>query len=124
MSDPELVRHGPTGLEPLPIAAEHMAVFFEHDFYTEEFICHKFIGCITEYLFAGIGNLDDPVVFGIDGKKHFFNRMEDPLQLFALHNLLLTAHGWALKQWRLSRWLDLDAYVERELDLLLRAIRP
>ncbi|WP_353510560.1 TetR/AcrR family transcriptional regulator [Intrasporangium sp.] len=41
-----------------------------------------------------------------------------------VHNLLLTAHGWALKQWRLSRWLDLDAYVERELDLLLRAIRP
>lgn len=40
-----------------------------------------------------------------------------------VHNLLLTAHGWALKQWRLSRWLDLDSYVERELDLLLRAIR-
>ena len=40
-----------------------------------------------------------------------------------VHNLLLTAHGWALKQWRLARWLDLDSYVERELDLLLRAIR-
>ncbi len=40
-----------------------------------------------------------------------------------VHNLLLTAHGWALKQWRLARWLDLDTYVERELDLLLRAIQ-
>lgn len=39
-----------------------------------------------------------------------------------VHNLLLVAHGWALKQWRLSTWLDLDTYVERELDLLLRAI--
>ncbi|MDN5794897.1 MAG: TetR/AcrR family transcriptional regulator [Intrasporangium sp.] len=41
-----------------------------------------------------------------------------------VHNLLLVAHGWALKRWRLSGWLDLDAYVERELDLLLRALRP
>lgn len=41
-----------------------------------------------------------------------------------VHNLLLVAHGWALKQWHLSRWLDLDTYVERELDLLLGAIRP
>lgn len=40
-----------------------------------------------------------------------------------VHNLLLAAHGWALKQWRLSQWLDLDTYVERELDLLLRAIQ-
>ncbi len=39
-----------------------------------------------------------------------------------VHNLLLTAHGWALKHWRLTTWLDLDAYVEGELDLLLRAI--
>jgi AcrR family transcriptional regulator len=41
-----------------------------------------------------------------------------------VHNLLLIAHGWALKHWRLSRRLDLDAYVESELELLLRAIRP
>ncbi|HET8593782.1 MAG TPA: TetR/AcrR family transcriptional regulator [Intrasporangium sp.] len=41
-----------------------------------------------------------------------------------VHNLLLVAHGWALKQWRLSTWLDLDTYVERELDLVLGAIRP
>lgn len=40
-----------------------------------------------------------------------------------VHNLLLAAHGWALKHWRLSTWLDLDAYTERQLDLLLRAIR-
>ncbi|HKX67418.1 MAG TPA: TetR/AcrR family transcriptional regulator [Intrasporangium sp.] len=39
-----------------------------------------------------------------------------------VHNLLLTAHGWALKQWRLASWLDREAYVEAELDLLLRAI--
>ena len=41
-----------------------------------------------------------------------------------VHNLLLTAHGWALKQWRLASWLDREAYVEAELDLLLRAITP
>lgn len=41
-----------------------------------------------------------------------------------VHNLLLVAHGWALKHWRLSTWLDLDTYVARELDLVLGAIRP
>lgn len=41
-----------------------------------------------------------------------------------VHNLLLVAHGWALKHWRLSTWLDLDTYVQRELDLVLGAIRP
>ena len=41
-----------------------------------------------------------------------------------VHNVLLLAHGWALKHWRLSTWLDLDAYADRELDLLVRALRP
>lgn len=40
-----------------------------------------------------------------------------------VHNLLLLAHGWALKHWRLREWLDLDTYTDRELSLLLRAIR-
>lgn len=41
-----------------------------------------------------------------------------------VHNLLLMAHGWALKHWRVSTWLDLETYADRELDLLLRALRP
>ncbi len=31
------------------------------------------------------------------------------------HNLLLTAHGWALKHWNLSDWLTLDQYIDRSL---------
>lgn len=41
-----------------------------------------------------------------------------------VHDLLITAHGWALKHWRLSDWLDRDTYVERQLDLVLAALRP
>lgn len=40
-----------------------------------------------------------------------------------VHNLLITAHGWALKHWRLTDWLDRDTYIERQLDLVLAAIR-
>ena len=40
-----------------------------------------------------------------------------------VHDLLLTAHGWALKHWRLTDWLDRDTYIERQLDLMLAAIR-
>ena len=39
------------------------------------------------------------------------------------HNMLLTAHGWALKHWNLSRWLTLDEYIEQELALLLASVR-
>jgi len=39
------------------------------------------------------------------------------------HNILLTAHGWALKHWNLSRWLTLDEYIEQELALLLASVR-
>jgi AcrR family transcriptional regulator len=41
-----------------------------------------------------------------------------------VHDLLLTAHGWALKHWRLTDWLDRDTYIERQLDLVLAALRP
>ncbi|ADU46931.1 TetR/AcrR family transcriptional regulator [Intrasporangium calvum] len=41
-----------------------------------------------------------------------------------VHNLVLTAHGWALKHWRLAKTYDVDGYADRQLDLLLRAIRP
>lgn len=40
-----------------------------------------------------------------------------------VHNLLLLAHGWALKHWRLREWLDLHTYTRTQLDLVLRAIR-
>ncbi|HEU5144413.1 MAG TPA: TetR/AcrR family transcriptional regulator [Dermatophilaceae bacterium] len=40
-----------------------------------------------------------------------------------VHDLILTAHGWALKHWRLTDWLDRDTYIERQLDLVLAAIR-
>jgi AcrR family transcriptional regulator len=40
-----------------------------------------------------------------------------------VHDLVLTAHGWALKHWRLAEWLDRDTYIERQLDLVLAAIR-
>ena len=39
------------------------------------------------------------------------------------HNILLTAHGWALKHWHLSRWLTLDEYIDQELALLMASVR-
>lgn len=39
------------------------------------------------------------------------------------HNMLLTAHGWALKHWNLSRWLTLDEFIDQELKLLLASVR-
>ena len=39
------------------------------------------------------------------------------------HNMLLTAHGWALKHWSLSHWLTLDEFMELELALLLASVR-
>ena len=56
----------------------------------------------------------------VDGMRSGVFREVDPD--LVVHNLLLVAHGWALKRWRLRTWLDLDTYAERELDLVLRAI--
>ncbi len=39
------------------------------------------------------------------------------------HNMLLTAHGWALKHWNLSGWLTLNQYIDQELALLLASVR-
>lgn len=39
------------------------------------------------------------------------------------HNMLLTAHGWALKHWNLSSWLTLDEFIEQEMALLLASVR-
>ncbi|MBB3036252.1 TetR/AcrR family transcriptional regulator [Hoyosella altamirensis] len=41
-----------------------------------------------------------------------------------VHNLLMCAHGWALKHWHLSEYLTLEQYIERELAMLLASIRP
>ncbi|GAA6525856.1 TetR/AcrR family transcriptional regulator [Intrasporangium sp. DVR] len=41
-----------------------------------------------------------------------------------VHNLVLSAQGWALKHWRLAKTYDVDTYADRQLDLLLRAIHP
>ena len=38
------------------------------------------------------------------------------------HNMLLTAHGWALKHWSLASWLTLDEYIDQELALLLASV--
>ena len=45
-----------------------------------------------------------------------------PAELVA-HNLKLAAHGWALKHWDVGARLDLTAYIDAELDLLLAANR-
>ena len=39
------------------------------------------------------------------------------------HNMLLTAHGWALKHWSLASWLTLDEFIDQELALLLASVR-
>lgn len=38
------------------------------------------------------------------------------------HNLLLLAHGWALKHWYLERTLTFDDYVSRQTSLLLASL--
>jgi len=38
------------------------------------------------------------------------------------HNMLLTAHSWALKHWNLSTWLTLDEFIDHELGLLLASV--
>lgn len=40
-----------------------------------------------------------------------------------VHNLVLAAHGWALKHWSLAPKFSLDDYVEQQFRLLMRAIR-
>lgn len=40
----------------------------------------------------------------------------------AAYDLLLLAHAWALKHWYFERTLSLDAYVERQLALVLKGI--
>lgn len=39
-----------------------------------------------------------------------------------VHNVLMTAHGWALKHWRLSPMMKLDTYIAAETELLLASI--
>jgi len=39
-----------------------------------------------------------------------------------VHNLLMTAHSWALKQWNLRSRFTLEQYTEAELAMLLRSI--
>ena len=38
------------------------------------------------------------------------------------HNMLLTAHGWALKHWNLAGWLTLEQYIEQEFAMLLASV--
>ena len=40
-----------------------------------------------------------------------------------VHNLVLVAHGWALKHWNLAPTFSLEEYVGQQFELLLRAIR-
>lgn len=39
------------------------------------------------------------------------------------HNVLMTAHGWALKHWNLAPRMTLEEYVAQETDLVLASIR-
>lgn len=38
------------------------------------------------------------------------------------YRIVLLAHGWALKAWRLRQIVTLDEYIEEELDLFLRSL--
>lgn len=54
---------------------------------------------------------------GIDGKLF---RDVDPELI--VHNVLMIAHGWALKHWRLAPMMSLERYVVAETSLLLASI--
>jgi AcrR family transcriptional regulator len=40
-----------------------------------------------------------------------------------VQNMLLVAHGWALKHWHVARFVTLEEYIEQELGLLLASVR-
>lgn len=40
-----------------------------------------------------------------------------------VHNLLLAAHGWALKYWNLRRRFTLEEYIDQEFALLLASVQ-
>lgn len=40
-----------------------------------------------------------------------------------VHNLLLAAHGWALKYWNLRHWFTLEEYIDQEFTLLLASVQ-
>lgn len=42
----------------------------------------------------------------------------------AVHNVLLTAHGWALKHWNLAPRMTLDQYVAQQTEWILAGLRP
>lgn len=42
----------------------------------------------------------------------------------AVHNVLMTAHGWALKHWNLARRMSLDEYVAQQTEWILAGLRP
>lgn len=42
----------------------------------------------------------------------------------AVHNVLMTAHGWALKHWNLRPRLTLADYVAQQTEWILAALRP
>ncbi|MBK7720998.1 MAG: TetR/AcrR family transcriptional regulator [Austwickia sp.] len=41
-----------------------------------------------------------------------------------VHNVLMVAHGWALKHWHLASRMTLPDYVTAETDFILAALRP
>ena len=43
------------------------------------------------------------------------------VELFT-HQIVMFSHGWALKAWRFAREMDVDEYVDRGLQLLLRSV--
>lgn len=55
-----------------------------------------------------------------DGIRSGLFREVDPELI--VHNLLMTAHGWALKHWRLAPMMKLEAYIVAETSLLLASI--
>lgn len=54
---------------------------------------------------------------GIDGGAF---RAVDPELI--VHNLLMTAHGWALKHWRLSPMMSVEEYIRAETAMLLASL--
>jgi hypothetical protein len=47
--------------------------------------------------------------------------IDDP-RLFA-HNLMLIAHGWALRRWLLKKDYSRETYVETQIDSMLRTAK-
>ena len=80
------------------LSSEHRKLVMQAELHSNELIARTIQDCVDAGVFAD----------GVDVE-------------FLTHQMVMFAHSWALKHWRLSRRYTLDQYIERGLAMFLRA---